>query len=128
VPDVKGTALMPKGEANGAITIADELVKEPNKLRAAIIVFDAKRGTEDYDQHDTIITLRIRRWELLLASDLPAAEKLLRRALEARTDQTVLELELEDEIRQAFEAMKDPTSTEDPDEPEDPPKGKRGGK
>jgi hypothetical protein len=116
MPDIKGTALLPKGEANGLIEMADELVKEPNRLRAALVIYDAKRGTEDYDQHDTIVTVRVRRWENLLPADLGRAEELLRRALEARSGQTVLELELEDEIRKAFEAMREPDNPVDPDE------------
>ena len=45
---------------------------------------------------------------------------MIRRALEFRSGQTTLELELEDEIRQAFESMTDPGSAADPDNPEDP--------
>jgi len=116
MPDVKSLAMLPKGEANGLSAIADLLVKEPNALRAALIVFDCKRGTEDYDVHDTVITVRVRRVELLLAQDLDAAEKMIRRALEFRSGQTVLDLELEDEIRKAFEAMQQPENPVDPDE------------
>jgi hypothetical protein len=118
MPDVKPNALMPKGEANGFAAIADELIKNPNQLRAALIIFDAKRGTEDYDLHDTIVTVRIRRGEMVLPQDLSAVEQMIRRALEFRSGQTTLELELEDEIRQAFDSMKDPDSTADPDEDE----------
>jgi len=117
MPDVKGTALLPKGEANGLTAVADLLLKEPLRLRAALVVFDCKRGTEDYDLSDTMLTVRIRRVELVLGQDLGAVEQMIRRALEFRSGQTTLELELEDEIRQAFEAMKEPESTEDPDEP-----------
>ena len=115
--DVKGTALLPKGDKNGLSAIADELLKEPLRLRAALVVFDCKRGTEDYDLSDTVVTVRVRRVEMVLAQDLGAVEQMIRRALEFRSGQPTLELELEDEIRQAFEAMKDPESAEDPDEP-----------
>jgi hypothetical protein len=56
--DVKGTALLPKGDKNGLSAIADELLKEPLRLRAALVVFDCKRGTEDYDLSDTVVPLR----------------------------------------------------------------------
>jgi hypothetical protein len=115
--DVKGTALLPKGDKNGLSAIADELLKEPLRLRAALVVFDCKRGVEDYDLSDTVVTVRVRRVELVLAQDLGAVEQMIRRALEFRSGQPTLELELEDEIRKAFEAMKDPESVEDPDEP-----------
>jgi hypothetical protein len=124
MPDVRNQALLPKGEANGLAAIADELIKDPHRLRAALIIFDAKRGTEDYDLADTVVTVRVRRVETLLPTDLSAAETMIRRALEFRSGQTTLELELEDEIRKTFESMKDPDSTDDPDEG----KGGQGGK
>jgi hypothetical protein len=131
VPDVKPTALLPKGEANGFAANADELLKDPRRKRAALIIFDLKRGTEDYDQADTLVTVRIRRVELLLPADLKNAELMLRRAQADRTTGgEQLEFEFEREIEEAFEAMRDPDSPADPDEPEDPgePKGKRGSK
>jgi hypothetical protein len=118
MPDIKPTALLPKGEANGFVTIAKELRDDPLKVRAAIVVFNAKRGTEDYDQADTVITIRVLRVARLLPQDLPHAEAMLRRAVEYDSGETTLPLDLEDEIRAAFEAMKDPASTADPDEPE----------
>jgi hypothetical protein len=130
MPDVKPTALLPRGEANGFAAIAAELVKQPNQLRAALIIFDAKRGTEDYDLHDTVVTIRVRRAEMVLAMDLGAVEQMIRRALEFRSGQTTLELELEDEIRLTFESMQEPDSTTDPedDEPGEGGEGKRRGK
>jgi hypothetical protein len=127
MPDVKGTALLPRGDKNGLAAVADALLKEPLRTRAALIVFDCKRGTEDYDLADTVLTVRIRRVELVLPGDLNAVEQMIRRALEFRSGQTTLDLELEDEIRKAFDAMRDPDSTEDPDEP-GPEEGKKGGK
>ena len=124
MPDVKGQALLPKGEANGLAAIADELTKSPRQLRAALIVFDCKRGTEDYDLDDKVVTVRVKRVELLLPQDLDHAEKMIRRALEFRSGQTTLELELEDEIRKAFDAMREPDSPVDPDDPDDQ-KGKK---
>lgn len=124
MPDIKGTALLPKGEANGFVTIADDLEKDPLRLRAALIVFNAKRGTQDYDAADTIVTVRILRVARLLPQDLPHAEAMLRRSVEFDSGQTTLELELEDEIRRAFEAMQDPASPDDPDEGGQPPKGR----
>jgi hypothetical protein len=116
MPDVRTNVILTKGEANGLAAVAAELVKDPNRLRAALIIYDAKRGTEDYDVHDTVITVRIRRVENLLPQDLDAAEVMIRRALEKRSGQAVLELELEDEIRRTFQEMADPESPEDPEE------------
>jgi hypothetical protein len=116
VPNVKNLAILPKGEENGLAAIAADLQTNPHKFRAVLGIVDAKRGAIDYDTDDEVVTVRFRRVELLLPGDLPTAEKLIRRALEHRSGQTTLELDMEDEIRQAFESMADPTSTEDPDE------------
>jgi hypothetical protein len=117
MPDVKGTALLPKGEANGFAANADELLKDPRRKRAALIIFDLKRGTEDYDQADTVVTVRIKRAELLLPADLKDAELMLRRAQGARTTgDEQLEFKFEREIEEAFEAMREPDSPDDPDE------------
>jgi hypothetical protein len=125
---VKTNALLPKGDDNGLQVIAGPLAVEtmgmaPSRLRAAIVIFDGKRVNFDKDADEELVTVRVRRIELLLPSDLGGAEKLIRRALEARSDGTVLPLELEDEIREAFDQMRDPGSPQDPDEG----KGTKGG-
>jgi hypothetical protein len=122
MPDVKRNAVLPKGEENGLASIAGALVEEgahraPKRLRAAIVIFDARRVAIDSDSGEELVTVRFRRVEVLLASDLGQAEKLIRRALEARSDLTTLPLDLEDEITQAFQEMVNPDSPEDPDEP-----------
>jgi|SRR5580693_1378322 hypothetical protein len=130
MPDVKRQSLLPQGEQNGLAPIAGALVAEgsgraPKRLRAVIAIIDTKRVGIESDTGDEWATVRFRRIEVLLSADLGAAEKLIRRALEARSDQTTLPLELEDEIRQAFDQMANPDSPDDPDEP----KGKgKGGK
>jgi hypothetical protein len=132
MPDVKTNAVMPKGETNGLAAIASELVAEgkgdrPRRVRAVIALVDCRRVGIDADTLDEVATVRFRRVEVLLPGDLPEAEKLIRRALEFRSGQTTLPLELEEEIRQAFDQMKDPDQPEDPDEG-DGPKGRKGGK
>jgi hypothetical protein len=129
MPNVKTNAVLPKGEENGLAPIAGELVAEgsgrrPKHLRAVIAIIDVKRVGIESDTGEENATVRFRRVELLLASDLGAAEKLIRRALEARSEQTTLPLEMEDEIREAFDQMLNPDSPDDPDEPKG---GKKGG-
>lgn len=121
---MKNLANLPKGETNGLSAIAGELADEgmarkPRRLRAALAVFDSRRVTVDADTHDEIVTVRFLRIETLLPEDLGAAEKLLRRALEARSGQTTLPLELQDELDDLFAQMADPDSAVDPDEPID---------
>ena len=122
--DVKRNAVLPKGEENGLAAIAPELTAEaahrrPKRLRAAIVIFDARRLAIDSDTGEEVVTVRFRRVEPLLGEDLGAAEKLLRRALESRSGQTTLPLELEDEIRATFEALGDIAAGDD-----DGPEGK----
>lgn len=113
--------------------IAGELVEEganrrPKRLRAVLAIIDAKRVNIDSDSGQEVVTVRFKRVELLLPSDLSAAEKLIRRALEARSGQTTLPLDLEDEISQAFAEMADPNSAVDPDDmPDDPDNDPHGG-
>ena len=129
MPDIRRNALMPKGEENGLAPIAGNLVDEgagrsPRRLYAALVVIDCKRVAIDADSGEELATVRVRRIELLLPGDLPAAEKLLRRSLEHRSGATTLPLDMEDEIRDAFEAMTDADSPDDPDDK----KGPKGGK
>jgi len=123
---IKKQSLLPPGDENGLTDYAPQLVAEgeglsPKRLRAALVIFDVKRVGVDSDTLDKLATVRFRRVEVLLPGDLGEAEKLIRRALEARSGQTTLPLELEDDIRQAF---KDMTDAESPDDPEDGDGGK----
>lgn len=122
--EINRRALLPKGEPNGFTAIADDLEKDPLRYRAAVVVFNAKRATRDFDEPGAeVITVRVLRVARLLPQDLPFAEAALRRAAEFDAGETTLPLDLEDEIRKAFEAMADPTSTVDPDEAEPPAEG-----
>jgi hypothetical protein len=119
MPDVKNTAVLPKGDGNGLADIAGALVAEalnaaPLRLRAVIAIVAPRRVTVDAKTGDEIATVEFRRVEVLLPGDLDAAEKLLRRALEARSGQTTLDLELEDEITKMFADMANPDSPDDP--------------
>lgn len=110
MPDIRTNALMPSGEENGLAAIASELAAEGRgdrtpRLRAVIALVDCRRVTTDADTHESIATVRFRRVEVLLPADLPAAEKLIRRALEYRSGQATLPLELEDDLEQAFRDM-----------------------
>jgi hypothetical protein len=130
---IKKQALMPGGDENGLLDIAPALVAEganrsPKRLRAVLGIVDCKRVGIESDTGEEIATVRFRRVEVLLGDDLGAAEKLIRRALEARSGQTTLPLELEDDIRQAFKDMTDPASPDDPDDGDGKGRKPRGGK
>ena len=112
MPDVRSAALLPKGEANGFAAIAAELLRDPRRLRAALVVFDCRRATSVTGEQ-VGCGCRIRRAEVLLPDDLGEVEKLVRRALESRTGQQVLPLDLEDEITSLFREMAERISPED---------------
>jgi hypothetical protein len=118
MPDVRTNAIMPRGETNGLVSIAGVLADEaagraPRKLRAALVLFDARRLTIDADTREEVVTIRIRRAELILPGDLPEAEKLIRRSSEDRLGATVLPLDLEREIETTFQGL-----DLDPDHPD----------
>jgi hypothetical protein len=129
MPTVKTSALLPKGEENGLYAIARELIADPKRFRAVIAIVDCRRVSVDHDSGEEAATIRVRRAEVVLPDDLAAAEKLIRRALEFRTGQTTLPLELEDEIEQAFREMAEADAAEpelpftDEDGPGDPEPG-----
>lgn len=121
--DVKTNAILPRGENNGLASVARALADEatgraPKKLRAVLGIIDCRRVAVDADTGEEIATVRFLRLEVLLACDLGGAEQLIRRALEYRSGETTLPLELEDEIRQAFADMAAP-DTDDSDDTDD---------
>lgn len=102
---VKLMGALPGGDNNGASAIGADLVRDPKRLHPMIVIVDCRRVATDNDTGEQTATVRVRRIEALLREDLPAAERLLRRALEFRTGKAVLPLELEDEINAAFQQL-----------------------
>lgn len=102
---VKLMGALPGGDNNGAHAIGGELVADMHRLHPMLAIVDCRRVTTDADTGEHTATVRIRRIEALMPDDLPAAERLLRRALENRLGKTVLPLDLEDEINAAFEQL-----------------------
>jgi hypothetical protein len=93
---------LPKGDGDGLSHLAGDMVRDPHRFRVVMAVIDVKKVTTDFDTGDIIPVARIRRIEVIQGSDLTAAEQLMRRASEKRSDRTVLPLDLEDEISSAF--------------------------
>lgn len=102
---------LPSGDANGLGPIVGELVQHPHRFHVLLTIVDCKKVTTDHDSGAVIPTARIRRVEVVLPEDLAQAEQLLRRSMERRTGQTVLPMDLEDEITAAF-ARVDPRTGE----------------
>lgn len=100
---------LPGGDANGLVTIARALIDRPAEVHVILALVDCKRTTIDNDTGAIEPTARIRRVEAITGDDLALAAKMLRRALEMRTGQTVLDFDLEEQLRAAFRDL-------DPDE------------
>lgn len=113
----KISATLPKDEANGLVAIHRQLVNDPHRVHAAIVLLDCKRVTIDNDTAETVPTARIRRIEVVAGEDLDLLERLFRRALEKRSGQTTLPLELEDELSDIFAHL---TDVDGPPEPPSP--------
>lgn len=102
---------LPKGDADGTGVIIRDLIDKPHRYHVLLCVVDCSKVTTDHDTGEHVPTIRVRRAEVITRDDLPAAEKLIRRALEKRSGATVLPLEIEDEITAAFAGV-DPDTGE----------------
>lgn len=96
-------ALPASDDCNGLDVIADDLVANPGDFHVAIVVLDCKKIETDTDTGEQTPTARIRRVEVVTRKDDKARlRSLATRAFEKRTGKTVLPLDLEDELRDAF--------------------------
>lgn len=98
----KLSSALPGGDGNGLAAIARQLVDEPHELHVVIAIVDNKTTKTNHDSDEREPTARIRRIEVINGDDKEVAQQMMRRALETRTGQTVLPLDLEDELRAAF--------------------------
>lgn len=107
---------LPQGDANGLAPVIRQMIERPGNYHVVIGIVDTKRIVTDLDTGDVTPQARLRRIEVVLdQQDLQVAEKLLRRAVERRSGQTVLPLDLEDEIKIAFRDL-DPSTGEMPND------------
>jgi hypothetical protein len=100
---VKLASGLPSGDANGLGALVNALAEDPRGLRVVLAIVDCKKIETNTDTGEVVPVARVRRIEALLPEDKPLAERLLRRALEARTGRTVLPITLEDEVAAAFD-------------------------
>lgn len=100
--DASLSSRMPKGDANGIGPIVKDLIGEPETVHALIVLVDCKKITTDVDSGETVPIMRIRRLEAIRKSDIKDAQRLIRRAWEERNGETVLPMEMEDDIEALF--------------------------
>lgn len=96
---------LPKGDANGLGPLARSLIQEPEKVHAILVLVDCTKIVTEVDTGETIPVARIRRAEAIRPSDIKEAQRLIRRAWEERNGDTVLPMELEDDIEAMFKGV-----------------------
>jgi hypothetical protein len=118
---------LPSGDANGLAAIVSDLINDPERVRAFVVLASASKVTQLVHDGSTVPTLQIRRIEPITdADDGREVSRLLMREYERRTGQLVLPLELERDVASAFEL--DPTDPPGDDPPPPPPPRRRGTK
>lgn len=96
-------ALPASDDCNGLSVIEPALAGDPGEFHVVIMVLDCKKIETDTDTGEITPTARIRRCEVVTRKDDKARLRALAtRAFEKRTGKTVLPLDLEDELRDAF--------------------------
>lgn len=98
----KLSSKLPEGDGNGLDAITRQLIDAPHQVHIVIGLVDCMRQTTDTDTGEVVPTARLRRVEVINGVDKDAAQQMMRRALEERTGQTVLPLDLENELQAAF--------------------------
>jgi hypothetical protein len=105
---------LPRGDANGLSPIVRSLIAEPEKVHALVLLVDCVRITTETETGETIPTMRIRRAEVISHADLKEAQRLIRRGWEKRAGDTVLPIELEDDLTTIFKGIDLTTEPEKP--------------
>ena len=102
--DVAFTSGAPEGDANGLAPYLPDLLAgaEAGRLWPVVAVIDCAATTTDHRKHARKPKIGIRRIEIVLPDDRATMARILARALEHRTGRTVLPIDLEDQIKQAF--------------------------
>jgi hypothetical protein len=96
--NVKLTGKLPNGQTNGLDKIAGGLVADPLRYRVVIGIIDCSKTETDNDIEQVIPTVRFRRIAVVAPDDVKTARRLMARAHEATTGQTVIPIELEEDL------------------------------
>ena len=99
------SSALPKGEANGLGPMVKDAISEPDGVHTLILLVNTKKIVTDCDDGSSMPVLRILRAEVVRGGDLKDTKRLIRRAVERRTGQAQLDLEVEDELEQMFKAI-----------------------
>jgi hypothetical protein len=121
--EISLSGALPRGDANGLGPIVKSLIREPEKIHALVVLVDTTKLVTHVDSGECIPVLRIRRAEVIRDADMKEAERLIRRSWEQRNGDTVLPLEMEDDLKVIFDQVTEP----EPPKPEQPTKADEDG-
>ena len=118
---------LPSGEANGLAAIVRQLVDDPADVHVLVVLADCVKVTRLVESGDTVPTVRIRRVEAISdGEDRAQMRRLLMREYERRTGQPTLPLDLENDVRAAFDEADPPDDPPDDDQADPPtPRGRK---
>lgn len=103
---IKLASALPGGDSNGLSPLVRDLIDNPHDMHVVVALVDCKQVTTDNDSGDVVPTARVRRIEAIRnPADGARITQLLRRAYEDRTGQTVLPLDLEDELQEVIDRL-----------------------
>lgn len=97
------SSLPAEATTNGLMHLSDEMTSEPSQMHIAVIAFDTKEIKLNTDTDEAVPTARIRRIEPIeRTDDRKQVQRIMRRAYEERTGETVLPYDLEADLSDAF--------------------------
>lgn len=99
---MKLAGALPKGDGNGLASLDRVVANDPDTRHVLIAVVSTRKLITDIETGDVEAQMKIDRVERLLAEDAELAEKMLRRALQKRSGETVLPIDVADEISEIF--------------------------
>lgn len=88
---------------NGLDQLNGLICHDPQRKFLVVAVIEGHKITTDVDTGMQEAQVRLRRIKAITSEDATRAEQLLRRAVEVRTGQTELPIELEDELSEILE-------------------------
>lgn len=100
---VKIASGLPKDSAeNGLVTVTQRAMEHPLNRHLVLAVLDCSKIARDPHTGETDVTMRVRRLEPVAPMDVVEGERLVRRALEFRSGESVLPIDLEISLDQWF--------------------------
>lgn len=103
VTSVRLSGILPPGAFNGLTEVADEFVGDTAGRQIVVALIEVKHVVQDVEKARQVVVLKIARVEAISREDdQRAMKRIMMRANEERSGQTVLPFDTEDEIDSFF--------------------------